>query len=116
MRRRRAWLEFRRQLVIQRVDRDEDLNQVALGHGREDVDIAFDQRVLGDDGARVVALIQQRQRGTGEAPAFFDRLVGVGVAADVDRLAGVVLLGQLVAEDVGEVGLGEQLRLEVQAG
>jgi hypothetical protein len=64
----------------------------------------------------VVALVQQRQRRAGKAPAFFDRLVGVGVAADVDRLAGVVLLGQLVAEDVGEVGLGEQLRLEVQAG
>jgi len=64
----------------------------------------------------MVALIQQRQRGPGEAPLLLDRLVRIGVAADVDRLAGVVLLRQLVAEDLRQVDLGEQLRLEVQAG
>lgn len=64
----------------------------------------------------MVALIQQRQRGARQPPLLLDRLVRVGVAADVDRLAGVVLLRQLVAKDVGEVGLGEQLGLAVQAG
>ena len=63
---------------------------------RSDAEVALYQRVLGDDRARMAASGQQLQRGAGEAPALLNRLVGVGVAADVDRLHPVARPGQLV--------------------
>ena len=92
------------------------MHQVALGHGHEKVQVALDQCVLRHQRARVVALVQQRQRRACQPPLLLDRLVWIGVAADVDRLALVVLPREFVAEDFGQVGLGEELGFEVQAG
>src|SRR6185369_15385992 len=44
-----------------------------------------------------------------------DRLVAVGVGAERDRLRLVARLGERLAQELGGVGLGEQLGLEVQA-
>src|SRR6185312_12354371 len=74
----------------------------------------FDQRVLGDDRAGVVALGQHLQRGAGESPLLLDRLVGIGVAADVDRADLVAGFRQFGAQYFGEVGLGADPRFEVQ--
>src|SRR5690349_14945432 len=82
---------------------------------RVQVKVALDQRVLGHEGARVVAFSQKLQRGTGEAPLFLHRLVRVSIAADVDRADLVVRLGQLRAQHLGEIALGTDLRFEVEA-
>ena len=92
------------------------MHQVALGHGHEDVQVALDHRVLGHDGARMAALVEQRQCRAGQPPLLFDRLVGIGVAADVDRLAHVAALREVTTQHLFEVGLGEQLGLEIEAG
>jgi hypothetical protein len=64
----------------------------------------------------VFALGQQFERGAGEAPAFLDRLVGIGVAADIDRRAAIRRLGQFAAQGFSEVGLGVDPGFEVEAG
>src|SRR5215469_16452155 len=61
--------EFRGQMVVQRIHRYEHLHQPLARHGYKNVQIAFHQRVLGDDGARMVAFGQHFERGTSEAPA-----------------------------------------------
>lgn len=75
---------------------------------------ALDQRVLGDDGAGMVAFGEQFQRGPGQPPAFLDRLIGVGVAADVDRADHIARLGQLPAQDIGEVTFRPQFGFEIE--
>lgn len=47
---------------------------------------------------------------------FFSILVRIGVAADVDRFVDVAALAQFASKDLFEIGLGEQLGLEVEAG
>ncbi len=103
-------------MVVQRIDRDQHLHQVFACHRHEDVQIAFDQRVLGDDGARVMAFGEQFQCGAGQPPLLLDRLVGIGVAADVDRADHVAGFGQLRAQHLGEIALGAQLRFKIEAG
>src|SRR5690606_7730810 len=51
----------------------------------------------------------------GQAQAPLHRLVGVGVDAQGDRLGPVAATGELAAQQLRRVGLGEDLRLEVQA-
>ena len=79
---------------VQRVDRDRDVHEIPLGHRHEDVQVTLDHRVLGDDGARVIPLVQQCEGHTRQSPLLFDGLIGIRVAADVGRLADVASFGE----------------------
>jgi hypothetical protein len=50
-----------------------------------------------------------------DAVAPLDRLVAVGVGAEGDRLHRVARAREFLSQQLGGVGLGEQLRLEIQA-
>ena len=82
--------------------------------GCKQVDVAFDQRVLGDQGERMPCFRQYLDQLSGDAELAFDRLVGIGIDAQRDRLGHVAGLGQLLAQQFGGIGLGEDLRLEIQ--
>ena len=56
-RRRRARLHLARQFGIERRHRKRDLDQFALGHPRENVEVAQHQRRLGDDADRVAGAV-----------------------------------------------------------
>ena len=88
--------------------------RLALRHRREQVQIAFDQCVLGDDRARMAALGEH----------FEDRRVirngvrsagTVGIRAEVDRRTAIARLGELRAQQLGGVGLGKQPRFEIES-
>ena len=48
--------------------------------------------------------------------ALFDRLVAVGICAELDTLGDIARPRQLLAEEVGRLGLEKQLGLEVESG
>ena len=89
LRARRARLELARELAVEGADRHEDLDQILLRHRPEQVEVALDQRRLGDDGDRVIALGQHFEDAAGDPVLALDRLVAVGVGAERDR-AGLV--------------------------
>lgn len=90
--------------------------QTGLAHLAQNIRIARDQRRLGDDGERVPILLQHLQYLACQARFTIDRLVGVCVATDVDRLAAIARRIQLLAQQGGRIGLEEQFALEIDAG
>ncbi len=115
-RRGRARLQTARQRRVQRRQRDVDTGQPGGGHRCDEVQVALDQRRLGDQRERVPRLVQQLQHRTRQAQPAFDRLVGVGDGADGDRPRPVAAGAQRGAQALGGVDLGHQPGLEVQAG
>ena len=71
---------------------------------------------LGRDRQRMRALGEHLDHLPGDPPLALDRLVGIGVGAQRDRLAAVARMGQLAAQQFGGIGLGEQPGLEIEAG
>ncbi len=112
--RRRARLHRPRQLAIERGHRQGDLDQPALGHARQDVEIARDERRFGHDADRVAGLVQDFQDLAHDAVSPLDRLVGIGVGADRHRAHLIARLGEFLFEQRRRIGLGEQLRLEIE--
>ncbi len=111
----RARLELARERRIQGRDRDESLDQVLAGHRRQQVDVALDQRRLGDDGERMVALGEHLDQSARDAVAAFDRLVAVGIGAESERRDAIAGARELVLQQLDRVGLGEELGLEIEA-
>ena len=105
-----ARLHAARQLAVERRHRDRDDRELVPRHLGEDVEIALDQRRFGDDRHRVAEIAQHFEDRAGDAEPPLDRLVGVGVAAERDRPAGVALLAQLRGEQ------RRRLRLVEDAG
>jgi len=58
---------------------------------------------------------QDLQRLARQALLALQRLIGVGIHPQRDRLRHVARLGEFLCEALGEVGLGDQPRLEVDA-
>ncbi|MNO97575.1 hypothetical protein D3C76_892890 [compost metagenome] len=58
---------------------------------------------------------QHLQNATGQALLALDRLVGIGVGAEVDRRADVARLAQFLFQHLDGIGLGDQPGLEVDA-
>ncbi len=114
MRRRRARVELARELAVEHRDRDEHADETLRRHRRQQVEVALDQRALGRDRQRMVALGEHLDHGARDLPLALDRLVRVGVGAERDRLAAVAGLRELGAQQRGGVGLREELRLEVE--
>jgi hypothetical protein len=93
---------------------DGPTGQALRGHRRQQVDIAFDQRRLGDLPDRMIALMQHLQHLARDAALALARLVGVGVHANGDVLRLVRGAGQLAPQQGYRVHLREQAVLEVQ--
>ncbi len=115
-RRRGARLHGPRELRIHRRHRDADLHQVALRHPRQDVEVAHDQRRLGDDADRMRHPIEHLENAAHDLQIALDRLIGIGVGADRDHARLVARVRQLLFQQRRRVVLGEQLRFEIEAG
>jgi hypothetical protein len=116
--RRRAGARFqpRGEAIVEAGHRDHHVGKAGLAHRAEQVEVAFDQRVLGDDRQRMPGRTEHLDQLAGEPALALQRLVGVGVGADGDRRAAVGPGRQLCAEQRSGIGLGEQPGLEVEAG
>ena len=113
-RRRRARLHGARELGIERRHRQRDLDQVALGEPRQDVEIAQDQRRLGDDADRMAGALQHFEDAAHHLIFALDRLIRIGVGADRDGARLVVRRRQFLLQQRRRVRLHEQLGLEIE--
>ena len=104
------------ELPVERRHRQRDLAEVPLRHPRQDVDVAQDQRRLGDDADRMAGRLQHLEDLAHDPVALLDRLVGIGIGADRHGLRLIAGLGELALEQLRRVRLGEQPRLEIDAG
>ncbi len=93
-----ARLESARQIPIQRGEGDRHVHQIALGHRGQDIQVALDQRRLGDDGNGMIGLTQHLQALAGDAELFLRRLIGIGIDTDRHRRTGVTAPAQLLAQ------------------
>lgn len=90
-------------------------DQVLRRQRCQQIDIAFDQCVLGDQRKRMLGFQHHFDQLPGQLELAFDRLVRIGVDAQCDGLRYVARLRQFLAQQLRRVRLGEQLGLEVQA-
>lgn len=81
----------------------------------QQVQIALDQCILGDQRERVASLGQYFDDAPGQLQAPFGRLVGIGIDSQRDRADLVARPRQLAPQYFRRIGLGEDLGLEVQA-
>lgn len=101
------------QLVVEGGQADHHRHQVLLRQFAQQVEVAKDQRALGDDGQRVTEAQQHLQHLAGQAAFAFQRLVGVGIGTQVDRRAAIAGLAQFLLQRAGDVALGDQPGLEI---
>jgi len=90
-------------------------DQTALSHRREKVEIALDQRRLRDERNGVVRLATHFQDAACDAMFALDRLVGIGVDTDGQRLALVAGLREGFPQQLRRIDLRKQSRLEIDA-
>jgi hypothetical protein len=102
--------------VIEGRDRDRDLGEPLFRHRTQQVDVAGDERRLRYDADRMPRARQHLEDLARDAVAPLDRLIGVGVRSHRDRLRLVSRRGELALEECCGVGLGEELRLEIEPG
>ena len=81
----------------------------------EQIDVALDQRVLGNQRKWMLGFQHHFDQLAGQLELALDRLVRVGVDAQRDRLWHIARLRQLLAQQLRRIGLGKQLGLEIQA-
>ena len=82
----------------------------------EEIEIPFDQGILGDDRDRMFALGQYLEDLARDPPFALDRLVRVRICTNGDALATIAGFGKGFAQQLRGVDLGEQPGLEVQPG
>ena len=105
MRRGGARLHLPRELAVERRDRQIDARHPLGRHRRDDVDVALDQRRLGDDREGMLVLGEHLEHRARDFPFALDRLVRIGVRAERDRIAAVAGFCELRAQQRGRVGL-----------
>ena len=110
-----AGLERAGEFRVERGDRDVDPHELVAGELLQQVEVAQDARRLGDDAEGMARLGQHLDDAAGDPQPALERLIGVGVGAERERLRHVAGLGQLAAQELGGVGAGEDLGLEVKA-
>ena len=93
-----------------------DLGQIALRHPLENVDVARHQRRFGDDADGMAGPLQHFENAAHDFVLALDRLIGIGVGADRDHARLVTRCRQFLLEQFRRVGLGEQLRFEIEPG
>lgn len=90
-------------------------DQVLRRQRREQINVALDQCVLGDQRERMPGFQHHFDQLAGQFELALDRLVRIGVDAQRDRLRHVTGFRQFLAQQLRRIDLGEQLGLEVQA-
>ena len=116
MRRCGARLERARERRLERGDRDATRARPSAAIGASRSRSRSDRRRLGDDRHRMPALRQHLEDAARDLEPALERLVGIGVGAERDRLAAVAGARELALEQRRRVVLGEQLGLEVEPG
>ena len=111
-----ARFQAARQAPVQGGHRDKNLDEPLRGHGRKEIDVAFDQGRLGDDGNRVITFRQHLQDLPGNAQAALDRLIGIGVGAHRDRSHAIARPAYFPRQQRRGVGLGEKPGFKIEAG
>ncbi len=101
---------------VQRCHADRDVHDVELGHFGEQVEIAGDEAVFGDDADRLAGFEGHLEATAGEAKAAFGRLVAIGDAGEANHFGLPVVASQPLAKKLGGPLFDEDLRLEVEAG
>ena len=96
--RRGARLQRPFQAGVETGDADEDRHELARGQVAQQVEIAEDQRALGDDRQRVPPLQQQLEYCARGSQLALGRLVRIGVAADVQHFADVTWRGDFLLQ------------------
>jgi hypothetical protein len=114
--RRGARLELAREVRSEVRDRDVRVRHALRRHRRDEIDVALDERVLGDDGERVLACGEHREDRARDAERALGRLVRIGVRAERDRARTIGGRSELQAQQRRRVRLGEDARFEVEPG
>ena len=113
-RRRGPRLHGARELGIERRHRQRDLDQIAFRHPLQNIDVAHDQRRLGDDADRMAGALQHFENAAHDFVLALDRLIGIGVGADRDHARFVAGCGQFLLQQFGRVRLDQQLGFEIE--
>ncbi len=113
-RRRRSRLHHAGEPGIERRHRQRHLDQIALRHAREDLEVAQHQRGFRHDADRMAVAVKHFEDAPHHLMLPLDRLVRIGVGADGDGARHVAGGGQLAFEQLGRVRLGEQLGFEIE--
>jgi len=103
------------EFVVQGREADRHADQPLLGQRHQQVQVAQHQRPLGDDVHRMPEAQQDLQCLARQPLLALQRLIGVGVHPQGDGLRHVARLAQLGLQPFGEVGLGDQPGLEIDA-
>ena len=74
----------RASLRIERGHRKRHLDQIALRHARQNIEVAQDQRRLGHDADRMAGALEHFQDPPHHLIAALDRLIRIGIGADRD--------------------------------
>ena len=107
---------LRASVGIERRHRQRDLGQIALGHARENVEIAQHQRRLGDDADRMAGAVEHFENAAHHLVAPLDRLIRVGIGADRDHLRLIAGRRQFLFQQIGCFRLHQQLGFEIEPG
>lgn len=110
-----AGLHDRGEIVLEAGDADRDVDGAVLVQALEQVEIAQDEFVLGDDADGLAALGHHFEAAAGDAEFALDGLVAIGDAGHRDRFAPPAFFGEFAAEEFGRIVLGEDDGLEVEA-
>jgi hypothetical protein len=105
--RRRARLQHAREIAVERRDREIHARHVLGGHGRDEVDVALDERRLGHDRERMLVRRENLEDAARDLPFALDRLIRVGVAAERDRVALVAGLASSARSSTAASGLAK---------
>lgn len=82
----------------------------------EEVGVALDEAVLGDEGDGLAEVAADLEATACDAEVALDGLVGIGDAAEDDGLAAPGGASEFATEEIGGVVLGEEAGFEVEAG
>jgi hypothetical protein len=99
--------------VVVGADRERQLDLRTPRGVHQQVDVAQDHRRLGEDRERVSVLREHLDQPSGQPVVALGRLVGVGVGAHRNRLAGPGGIGQLAFQPLDGVHLDHDPALEV---
>ena len=111
---RRSRLHHPVEVVAQGRDRQRDHHRPMLRHAGQDVEVPHHQVVLGDDRHWMSALEKHLQAGTRDPQPPLHRLIGIGDAAQSERLRLPGASGQRLLQQFGGVGLHHDPALEVE--
>ncbi len=89
---------------------------MVLREGLEDVEVAADEVVLGDDARGVGEFSEDGEAAAGKLELAFDGLIAVGDAGEGDGVGLVAGVHEGGAEELGGVVLDEDFGFEVEAG